>query len=527
LAGACDPPGAREELSTNEAPLLATEQKIAAVSYFRNSNGYWDDMLVVPPVDIVMINPSDGPGSSFDQQIEDLVTLGHNAGAKVIGYVTSDYTVSTLNTVENEVDSYYNWYDVDGIFVDEVHGSNCTQEDSYYHPLFSDIKAHDSSAIVIINPGAATNSCYLDSADIIVTFEGCYDYGASPCTDSSYVNGFTSSGWDTPANAGRVWHIIHDTFGQADALDALQLSRERNAGYVYVNEDHYSFLPAYWQAELDDVTAFNDSLGTSSGGNTWIRASNNASSNFYRFEFTGTNDYHRVYIDTNENATSGFAYCGLGAEYLIENTHLYAYTGDGSSWSWNDLGTTTNTITPTSASWTIARSSLNETASPNGANACFEVKNTAGVKTTSSVYHHAYSDESGPVHAYFAENDSTNIRYQADFDTSYAQKHVFIDTDLSSSGYSVGGIGADYMIENGTLYDYTGTGGSNWAWTSIGSASMTPSTVGATGTTTWTIARSSITETGSGQSSRIVFHGRVTGGGSEYTTPIYLHTFSN
>lgn len=528
LAG-CDRAIESEALSADESAVLTTQQKIAVVSYFRNSSGQWDTMLdgTVPPVEIVMINPSSGPGTSQSSSITALVEQGHAAGATVIAYVTADKQRETVSTVEGWIDDYYDWYDVDGIFIDEVsEPSDCTIENNYYHPLYSYIKGKDPDAIVILNPGTKTASCYLDSGDIIVTFEGFYNDATN---NFDYLNEYSSSGrdWETAANAARIWHIVHDVSSEADMHDALALSRERNAGYIYVNGDTYSALPSYWQAEVADVADFNENVNPP-GGLSWIRASNNASSNFYRFEFTGTNNYHRVYIDTDENAATGFSYCGLGAEYLIENTHLYDYTGTGSNWSWLDLGTTTNSITSTSASWTVARSSLGESTSPNGANACFEVKNTAGTKTTSSVYHHAYSDESGPVHAYFAENDGTSIRYQADFDTSYEQKHVFIDTDLSSSsGYSVGGVGADYMIENGTVYAYSGTGGNNWGWTSLGSSSMTPSTTGATGTTTWTIARSTIGETGSGQSARLVFHGRAAGGSPQYAAPIYLHTFTN
>jgi hypothetical protein len=253
---------------------------------------------------------------------------------------------------------------------------------------------------------------------------------------------------------------------------------------------------------------------------TRLRAHNDASSNYYGFSFSGAIDFHRVYIDSDEVASTGFDHCGLGANYMIENTRLYAYSGDGDSWSWTQVATLTPAITSTSASWAVARSLMSETASPNSANVCFETEDTADVRDTSGVYAHAYSDESQPIHAQVAYNDGSQIFYQATFDNSYTHKHVFIDADENAAtGYSAGGIGADYMVENNSVYDYTGTG-SNWSWTSLGSSGMSPSTTGAIGLTTWTFARSLIQETATPERARLVFNG------SPMYTAVYTHAYS-
>ena len=52
---------------------------------------------------------------------------------------------------------------------------------------------------------------------------------------------------------------------------------------------------------------------------------------------------------------------------------------------------------------------------------------------------------------------------------------VFIDADQkTTTGYPVGAVGADYLIENGFLYRYAGAGGS-WAWTLVKSLPLTKS----------------------------------------------------
>lgn len=63
---------------------------------------------------------------------------------------------------------------------------------------------------------------------------------------------------------------------------------------------------------------------------------------------------------------------------------------------------------------------------------------------------------------------TSTITYQADYLLPFSYRRVFIDSDdNASTGYrtsSTPAVGADYYIENGSLYKYTGTGGTNWGW---------------------------------------------------------------
>lgn len=59
-----------------------------------------------------------------------------------------------------------------------------------------------------------------------------------------------------------------------------------------------------------------------------------------QFTFIGAlEDYNgfQVFLDTDQNPASGFAIGGLGAEFLLENGTLNAYTGSGSDWNWTPL----------------------------------------------------------------------------------------------------------------------------------------------------------------------------------------------
>lgn len=68
--------------------------------------------------------------------------------------------------------------------------------------------------------------------------------------------------------------------------------------------------------------------------------------------------------------------------------------------------------------------------------------------------------------------------------------HIFIDSNNSaSSGHAVGGIGADYMLENNRLYKFTGSSGSSWSWSQVSSVNFTKIKVSPK-SATWIVAKS-------------------------------------
>jgi lysophospholipase L1-like esterase len=79
-----------------------------------------------------------------------------------------------------------------------------------------------------------------------------------------------------------------------------------------------------------------------------------------------------------------------------------------------------------------------------------------------------------------ASVDGLNIRYVIPFASKPTWTRVYIDTDRTpASGYPNSGIGAEYLIENGRLFRYSGSNG-GWGWTSVKAVS---SNVGAASAT--------------------------------------------
>ena len=501
------------------SPALAPgqRQQIAVPAYFTNWSGLLADS---PPANVIVMNPNNGPGTGYASQ----VSAAHAKGARVFGYVYTKYANTipnplhggvydrTVAAVEADINQYYSLYpSLDGIFLDEVtSGSDCMNAQSYYKPIYDYIKGAHPNATVIINPGAAVDSCYLSVADILVTFES---------TFANYQNAWSTSGrgWETPANFARIWHIVH-TASSSQLSTALDLSRARNAGYVYVTsftetQNTFGSLPTYFHSEAANVNAFNASPSLS----RW-RGSNDGVYENYSLYFNHPFSMYRVYIDSDHSASTGFAVAGIGADYLIQDNTLYAHGAPG--WDWTPIGSAGQTMTASSTEWTVPRSAIGETSYPNSASLAFEALTSGSPTENTGSYEHVYSASSGSITFYFAENDASNVYYRANFASAFTFKHVFIDTDMNAAtGYAFGGIGADYMIENDLLYKHAGGG---WNWTQIAS---TPATGGTSGTKMWTVPRATLGETAaSGELANVVFHG--SGGFTEYTAPIYRHAYT-
>jgi hypothetical protein len=131
-------------------------------------------------------------------------------------------------------------------------------------------------------------------------------------------------------------------------------------------------------------------------------ATNTPTTVTYRFSYTGSPQYLRVYVDTDRNAGTGFAQGGTGADYLLENGSLYQHTGSG--WSWTFLRAVTFAGTGGVAQWTVDRADLGESAFPNDADLIFQVE--APIES-SSKYTQVYSGGgSGGTVTYTAATDN-------------------------------------------------------------------------------------------------------------------------
>ncbi len=253
-----------------------------------------------------------------------------------------------------------------------------------------------------------------------------------------------------------------------------------------------------------------------------VSATNDDSSVTYSITYTGTHTFFRVYIDADQSATTGFAVGGIKAEFLIENGNLWRYTGSGTNWAWAAVTPVTFSNSGGVVSWRVLRSSLGElNLCGEQADLVFDIDNVHAPKLT-QVYTPSATCGGAPISAPVASSDSTTVSYQFTYTDSPSFWRVYIDTDQNpGTGFAaVPGVGADYLIENGTLYSHVGTG---WNWSGLGPVTFST----ASQIVRWTLDRSRIGETaGCGGDSMLAYAFQIQSGSTIQSSAAFSQTLS-
>ncbi len=196
----------------------------------------------------VILNPSDGPGASIQSSYTNGIAQLRSAGVGSFGYVYTGYGTRPLATVKAEVDSWKNWYSVDGIFFDEA--SNSSTNLSYYSDLQTYVT--DRAMTSILNPGTGTMEAYMSVAATNVIYE---NDPPSPLSVPTWAVNYPASKFGAlqyAANAAQMRMFVAS-------------AKAQNIGYVFVTDDvlnnPWDKLPAYL-AEEATLLAGNATVST-------------------------------------------------------------------------------------------------------------------------------------------------------------------------------------------------------------------------------------------------------------------------
>jgi hypothetical protein len=224
---------------------VAGASTIAVPSYFY-PGALWTQMEnAFPTVGLSIINPNSGPGTASDANYVTQVNHTRARGLHVLGYVRTTYAARAAADTKADIDRYFAWYAVDGIFLDEA--SNVCTNQPYYVDLNNYIKSK-GGIVTVLNPGTNTAECYTSAGDILLTFESTY---------AAYQS-YALSGWEQNYPASRFWHLIYQT-PQANVGSAVARANSLHAGWVYATPDDlpnpWDTLPSgtYWTDELTAV----------------------------------------------------------------------------------------------------------------------------------------------------------------------------------------------------------------------------------------------------------------------------------
>jgi len=121
---------------------------------------------------IAIMNPNNGPSTAPNATYTQALSALHNAGGQVLGYVYSSYAARPIADVAADVDRYNSFYNIDGIFIDEMTNYSDPTHLAYYQQLYRYIKSKRASYLVVGNPGANTAEIYLTTpvTDAVVSF---------------------------------------------------------------------------------------------------------------------------------------------------------------------------------------------------------------------------------------------------------------------------------------------------------------------------------------------------------------------
>src|ERR1041384_2823172 len=103
-------------MATGLMAAAASASTIAVPSYFY-PGALWTQMEnAYPTVGLSIINPNSGPGTASDVNYVNQVTHTRARGLHVLGYVRTTCAARAAADVKAEIDLYFAWYGIDGIF---------------------------------------------------------------------------------------------------------------------------------------------------------------------------------------------------------------------------------------------------------------------------------------------------------------------------------------------------------------------------------------------------------------------------
>jgi len=416
----------------------------------------------------------------------------------------------------------------------------------------------------------AVPDCYEDAADILITFEGTY---------SDYLNPtgqYVTQQWQLDADPNKFWNLVYNVPDQTALTAVMNKSKQNNSGYVYATPDTlpnpWDTVPptSYWNAELaaTQVTdgtsplvphqpyAINvgattvhlgwisdpstrevgydiyqgstkvGSVGDFTPGDTDFTIVGLQPSTQYGFSLRGRDEAGTVSaagptLLVTTAATSGHpptAPGSLTASALAPTSVRLSWTASTDNYgcvAFYDVyqgGTRVLTVDASILSvhigfLTPAQQYSFSVVARDGTATSSAASNTVTVTTP---------QPPAPITGPAADLTSTVTSFQAQYNLPFTFYNVFIDTDrTATTGYQVAGVGADYLIQNGTLYQHSGTG---FSWTAVSGVSPLVSNTG--GLYRWQVPTSSL---GTGlQSINVVFNG--SGSSPDAYTPIITAT---
>lgn len=171
-----------------------------------------------PEIYAVIGNPGSGVGKALDTDWLAVFTKLKAAGVKILGYISTRYGARPIAEVRREVIQWRDWYNPDGIFLDETAQSAGGGALEHYRGVIAVCRSQIPKAIVVCNFGTVPDKALFDLADI-----SCI---AETDQETYIVKPFPSWVFQVPSK--RIYNIIYAVNDPAKVRNRIA---QNNAGF--------------------------------------------------------------------------------------------------------------------------------------------------------------------------------------------------------------------------------------------------------------------------------------------------------
>jgi len=207
----------------------------------------------------LVLNVNSGPDTSVNTDYSDhgipYLKSATNKNIKLLGYVSTFYGATSIITVKDHIQKWYDFYgeaNIDGIMLDEMEDD--TGDEAYYTEVTAYVKSISPRAIVVGNPGKNVAESYINTVDKLIVWE---NNGSLPSESTIQTNTFY------PTYHRNKFLINAYNISQSSALDTTYLNTIKKyvmaVGYTDdVTPNPYDTVPSYF----DDIVALIVVLGS-------------------------------------------------------------------------------------------------------------------------------------------------------------------------------------------------------------------------------------------------------------------------
>lgn len=242
---------------------------------FTRSCSYWltfASCTAYPSIDFTLVvNPASGPGPTKcpdANYLTAIAQLNQYANVRMLGYVASTAGDRPASAYQADIDTYSGWSTstcakniaIDGIFVDEVNGTDTMSNYNYYRDFYNYVqyKMPAGKSFVTLNPGVPMSLQFYNISDSIITFEGYH----SGMKDEGTILNSGNTYKDTPRQKQAI--VIHDYTGNSTQQQQMSdlMGQTEAMGWLYITnalqaKNPYGVFPSLWKAFVAAVNSTN------------------------------------------------------------------------------------------------------------------------------------------------------------------------------------------------------------------------------------------------------------------------------